>query len=96
MTETPSETYAQLLSFTDFEVLKAIGRKEIVMRPSKHGSWKNADRVIVTSTVQSLIRRGLAAADLTYVNGICRPTITQAGYAAMSRAARHKPTKRGR
>lgn len=84
------------LTFTQFEVLKAIPRGQIFIGAKHPGTWYHADGYAVTSTMLSLLERKLVVADPTFTDGRRGAKVTQAGYAAMSYAARHKPVKRGR
>ncbi len=86
---------AKPLGFTEYEVLKAIPRSLVTMRPGDTALWRHHDGYTVTSTMLTLIERGYVRPDTDFTNGRRGARITAAGYAAMSYAARHKPSKRG-
>lgn len=79
---------ANALTFTEFEVL-------IAMRTGDTAFWRHKDGYAVTSTMLGLLERGYVEAEPTLTNGRRGAKVTPAGYAAMSYAARHKPSKRG-
>lgn len=92
---TTSQTGEQSLTFTQFQILKAIPKGQIVMRTTEPGTWRHlTDTYAVTSTVRTLKDLGLIDTDRPYVKGFRRPRITQAGYAAMSAAHHNRPTKK--
>ena len=92
---TSQETDDKPLTFTQFEVLKAIPRGLVSMKINEPATWRHTEGYVVTSTMLSLLIRKLAVADPTFTDGRRSAKVTQAGYIALSRANRRKPVKRG-
>lgn len=100
MTQTDDLQITPDLTFSQFEVMKAIPKGHIFMKLNEPGTWRSfngRNGYVVTTSMRSLIERGLVKANEKHdTDRRRRATITQAGYIAMSKAARHKPTKRKR
>ena len=99
MTDTSEQQITAELTFSQFEALRAIVRGEITMTVSEPGTWRRKNGkhgYVVTSTMRSLLERKLVIADATFTDGVRGCRITAAGYAALSRAVHHKPTKKRR
>lgn len=86
---------AKPLTHTEFEILKAIPKGLVTMRPGDTALWRHAEGYAVTNTMLGLLERGLVNANPTITDGRRGAKLTAAGYTALSRAARHKPSKRG-
>lgn len=87
---------AKPLTFTEFEVLKAIPRGLVTMKAGDTALWRHKDGYAVTSTMLGLLEASYVRADPTFTDGRRGAHVTAAGYAALSYAARHKPVKRAR
>ena len=85
------------LTYSQMQVLKAIVRKEVFTTLAKPGTWYQGEgrySHVVTSTMRALIVRGLVTPDQAFTDTRRGARLTQAGYAALSRATRHPPAKK--
>lgn len=99
MTETDDRQLTPDLTFTQFEVLRAIPKGHIFMRIDQPATWRHdngSHGYVVTSSMRSLLERKLVVAAATFVDGRRGASITAAGYAALSKAVHHRPTKKRR
>lgn len=99
MSQTEDRQITPDLTFSQFEILKAIPRSHVFMKGSEPGTWRchnGSAGYVCTTSMRSLITRGLVKPRLAYTDGRRGVDITQAGYTAMSKASNHKPAKRGR
>jgi hypothetical protein len=94
MTPDPAE---KPLTYSQLQVLKAIVRNEVFMTLTKLGTWYQGEGAyshVVTSSMRALITRGLVRPDQAFTGARRGVRLTAAGYAALSRAMRHPPTKK--
>lgn len=86
------------LTYTEHQVVKGIVRHEVYQALKKPGTWrqgKDGYSHVVTSTMRSLITRGLVVPDESFTGERRGARLTQAGYTALSRATRRPPKKKG-